>query len=76
MVLPGAVQWQEAGSPAQKEKKDMPHFESDEDFFNALDNGPEAAGFKHRKRPQPASSTETAEPQDDDIADFDPDEEP
>ncbi len=54
----------------------MPHFESDEDFFNALDNGPEAAGFKHRKRPQPASSTETAELQDDDIADFDPDEEP
>ncbi len=54
----------------------MPHFESDEDFFNALDNGPEAAGFKHPKRPQSASSAENAEPQDDDSTDFDPDEEP
>lgn len=76
MVLPGAVQYQEAGSPAYKEKKDMPYFESDEDFFNALDNGPESLGFRHPKRPQLVSLEENAVPQDDVGIDFDSDEEP
>lgn len=53
----------------------MPHFESEEDFFNALDSGPEAFP-QRRKMRKPASSEENAAPQDDDSIDCDPDEEP
>jgi hypothetical protein len=56
-------------------EKNMPHFESEEDFFNALDSGPEAFP-QRRKMRKPASSEENAAPQDDDSIDCDPDEEP
>lgn len=49
----------------------MPHFESDEDFFNALDNGPEATGFKHSKRQKTAAPEKDS--QDDENVDCDED---